>query len=445
MANRIQIKRSLTSGNVPSASDLLVGEFAVNIPDKKIYTKDGADQVVKLNVTDYSELTNTPTLGTAAAKDVPTTGDAATNEVVLGSDTRLSDARAPTAHNQAWSTITDTPTTAAGYGITDVAPSSHVGSTGGAHGDATTTVSGFMSATDKTKLDGVATNANNYSLPVATDVVSGGVKLASATAQTVAANTVTSTASRTYGIQSNASGQLVVNVPWVDNDTVYTHPTSDGNLHVPATGTTNNGKVLTAGAEAGSLSWQTPSATDSTKLPLSGGTMTGSITFAAGQTWPTFNQDTTGNANTATTLATARTINGVLFNGSSDITINAVDSTSRVAASNGTASGLTLDGGYTEEVVAFAGSAPTLSPANGSIQTWTLTGNATPTLGTWGSGQSMTLLIDDGASYAVNWASSGIVWKTGGGTAPVLLTTGYTTLALVKVGTTVYGWLAGDA
>lgn len=35
---------------------------------------------------------------------------------------------------------------------------------------------------------------------------------------------------------------------------------------------------------------------DSTKLPLAGGTMTGAITFAAGQTWPTFNQNTTGTA-----------------------------------------------------------------------------------------------------------------------------------------------------
>jgi hypothetical protein len=39
----------------------------------------------------------------------------------------------------------------------------------------------------------------------------------------------------------------------------YTHPSGDGNLHVPATGTSNSGEVLTAGATAGSLSWQTPS------------------------------------------------------------------------------------------------------------------------------------------------------------------------------------------
>ena len=36
-----------------------------------------------------------------------------------GNDVRLSDARTPLAHNQAWSTITTTPTTLSGYGITD--------------------------------------------------------------------------------------------------------------------------------------------------------------------------------------------------------------------------------------------------------------------------------------------------------------------------------------
>lgn len=35
----------------------------------------------------------------------------------------------------------------------------------------------------------------------------------------------------------------------------YVHPTGDGNLHVPATGTTNKGKVLMAGSSAGALSW----------------------------------------------------------------------------------------------------------------------------------------------------------------------------------------------
>lgn len=117
----------------------------------------------------------------------------------------------------------------------------------------------------------------------------------------------------------------------------------------------------------------------------------------------------------------------------------------KVSATGGAASGLTLNDGYTEEVFAVTGTAPALSPTNGSIQTWTLTGNATPTAGTWGSGQSLTLMVDDGSAYTINWASMSITWKTGGGTAPTLLTTGYTVIELVKVGSTIYGWLAGDA
>ena len=101
--------------------------------------------------------------------------------------------------------------------------------------------------------------------------------------------------------------------------------------------------------------------------------------------------------------------------------------------------------GYTEEVFAVTGTTPALSPTNGSIQTWVLSGNSTPTAGTWVSGQSMTLMVDDGSAYPVNWASMSITWKTGGGTAPALLTTDYTPIELTKIGTTIYGWLAGDA
>ena len=117
----------------------------------------------------------------------------------------------------------------------------------------------------------------------------------------------------------------------------------------------------------------------------------------------------------------------------------------KVGATGGTASGLTLNDGYTEEVFAVTGTTPALSPTNGSIQTWTLTGNSTPTAGTWASGQSMTLMVDDGSAYTINWASMSITWKTGGGTAPTLLTTGYTVIELAKVGSTIYGWRAGDA
>ncbi len=45
------------------------------------------------------------------------------------------------------------------------------------HAPATTTVPGFISATDKAKLDGIATSANAYTLPAATGTTLGGVKV----------------------------------------------------------------------------------------------------------------------------------------------------------------------------------------------------------------------------------------------------------------------------
>lgn len=58
----------------------------------------------------YSEIQDTPTLGTAAAKDIPESGNASTTQVVMGNDTRLSDARTPTSHTHTKSEITDFPT-----------------------------------------------------------------------------------------------------------------------------------------------------------------------------------------------------------------------------------------------------------------------------------------------------------------------------------------------
>lgn len=101
---------------------------------------------------------------------------------------------------------------------------------------------------------------------------------------------------------------------------------------------------------------------------------------------------------------------------------------------------------YTETVFAVSGTTPVLSPVNGTIQTWTLSNNSTPTAGgTWAAGQSLTLMIDDGTSYAITWTSMGVVWKTNAGAAPLLNTSGVTAIQLWKVGTTIYGARVGDA
>lgn len=104
-----------------------------------------------------------------------------------------------------------------------------------------------------------------------------------------------------------------------------------------------------------------------------------------------------------------------------------------------------LNDGYTEEVFAVTGTTPALAPANGSIQTWTLTANSTPTSGTWNAGQSITLMIDDGSAFTINWASLAVTWKTNAGVAPTLNTTGFTVISLWKVGSVIYGARVGDA
>ena len=119
------------------------------------------------------------------------------------------------------------------------------------------------------------------------------------------------------------------------------------------------------------------------------------------------------------------------------------DAFTGLTITDSTASGLTLNSGYTEAVGAITGTTPALSPVDGSIQTWTLTANSTPTIGTWAAGQSITLMIDDGAGFTITWPT--VSWKTTGGTAPSLNTTGLTAVAFWKVGSVIYGARVGDA
>jgi hypothetical protein len=45
---RIQFKRSITPGAVPSPGDLLVGEIAINLYDQIIYTKNDSDEIISI-------------------------------------------------------------------------------------------------------------------------------------------------------------------------------------------------------------------------------------------------------------------------------------------------------------------------------------------------------------------------------------------------------------
>ena len=131
----------------------------------------------------------------------------------------------------------------------------------------------------------------------------------------------------------------------------------------------------------------------------------------------------TGNASTATTLATARNINGISFNGSADITINAVDSTARIASSLiGAADGVAPLGSdskisstylpsYVDDVLEYANLAG--FPASGE------TGK-------------IYVALDTNKTY--RWSGSAYIYITSGAVDSVAGRTGVVTLTSADVG-----------
>lgn len=102
----------------------------------------------------------------------------------------------------------------------------------------------------------------------------------------------------------------------------------------------------------------------------------------------------------------------------------------------------TFSGAITETVYAVTGTTPALSAANGTIQTWTLTANSSPT-SSLTNGQSITLMINDGTSYQIiTWPS--VVWVNNAGLAPTLSLTGYTVVVLWNASGTLYGAVVGN-
>jgi len=121
-------------------------------------------------------------------------------------------------------------------------------------------------------------------------------------------------------------------------------------------------------------------------------------------------------------------------------TLGAIGATTTVTLTNKTITDVVLEGSVTEEVFAVTGTTPVLNPANGTIQTWTLSANSTPTL-SFDAGESLTLMIDDGTSRTITWPT--ITWLNNGGSAPTLVSSGYTVVVLWKVSTVTYGVVAG--
>ena len=116
--------------------------------------------------------------------------------------------------DNSWVTPTDTNTMGSGFTVSATTDSNATTIT---QGDDLMFTAG-TGITCETTADGTVTITNTVSgASTATSSATGVIKLEDDTDQSVAANTVSTTAGRTYGLQLNSSDQGVVNVPWTDS------------------------------------------------------------------------------------------------------------------------------------------------------------------------------------------------------------------------------------
>ena len=100
--------------------------------------------------------------------------------------------------------------------------------------------------------------------------------------------------------------------------------------------------------------------------------------------------------------------------------------------------GVTFEKAIEEQQYSLTGTV--IDPSNGTIQYKTLSATTTFTE-SLADGEFVTLMINDGAGYTVNWPTT--TWV--GGTAPTLETTGYNVIELWQVNGTLYGAFIGAA
>lgn len=188
----------------------------------------------------------------------------------------------------------------------------------------TTTVNGLMLASDKVKLDGIAVNANNY-----------------------------------------------------------VHPSGDGNLHVPATGTTNLNKVLKAGSTVGSLSWGNVAYSELTGVPS---------TFAPSTHGHTISEVTglqaalDGKSATTHTHADATTSTSGFMPSADKTKLNGISTGANKTTNSGTNGNIAIDGTQVTVYAHPTGDGNQHVPATGTTNlNKVLKAGATAGTNTWGS------------------------------------------------------------
>ena len=278
MTQKIQLKRSAIQGSVPTTTDLDLGEVAINTYDGKVFLKknvNGTESIV--------DITN-PAVTFSSVSSKPTT---LSGYGITDAYTKTEVDSAISAATPTFSSLTGKPTTLSGYGITDTYTKTEIDSAISAATPSFSTLTGKPTTlagygiTDSVELTNNKGAANGYA------PLDSSTKIASAYLPS-----------------------------YVDDVLEYADLAS-----FPGTGET--GKIYVTLDSNKTYRWSgsayieisaSPGSTDA----VTEGTTNLYFTDARAQAAVT---SVTGNAGTATKLATARTISGVSFDGTANINI----------------------------------------------------------------------------------------------------------------------------
>lgn len=352
MANTLKPKRSSVAGNIPTTTNLSSGEMGVNMADQKVWINNGTS-VVQIGSGKLSGLadvvlsslatgqglswngtnwvnssagsgTVTSVSGTGTVSGLTLTGSVTgSGSLTLGGTLSLTSGQVTTA-------LGFTP-----YNATN--PSGYITGSGNA---ATATALQTARTINGVSFNGTAniTVADATKLPLSGGTLTGPLIFGNATSPNTQTIQFGDNTGWTLRYMTSVSGTPTERFRFVDT----------GAFNAVGAITQNGNQVL----HAGNFSSYAPSLSSTYADPawissLASSKLTGTIDNAR-LNGGTYTINVTGNAGTATTLQTARTINGVSFNGSANITV--ADST-KLPLSGGTLSGgLVINSGSTNQL-----------------------------------------------------------------------------------------------